>query len=73
MTTTPEYGFDRYLRYDELTSWLHGVAAANPGLVTVEQYGTSYEGRPLWLVTITPGNGATTRSGHWACRSTPSS
>jgi murein tripeptide amidase MpaA len=67
MTTTPEYAFDRYLRYDELVSWLHGGVAANPGLVTVEQYGSSYEGRPLLLVTIT--DHATgdhdTKPAHW--------
>ncbi|HEX4983783.1 MAG TPA: M14 family metallopeptidase [Ilumatobacteraceae bacterium] len=67
MTAMPEYGFDRYLRYDELTAWLNGVAAANPGLVTVEQYGTSFEGRPLWLVTVTDretGDHAT-KPAHW--------
>ena len=65
--TTAAYGFDRYLRYDELTSWLHGVAAANPGLVTVEQYGTSFEGRPLWLVTVTDHETGThdTKPAHW--------
>jgi hypothetical protein len=67
MTAPPEYAFDRHLRYDELTSWLHGVADANPGLVTVEQYGTSYERRPLWLVTITDQvTGAhDTKPAHW--------
>jgi hypothetical protein len=65
--TTAEYGFDRYLRYDELTSWLHGVADANPGLVAVEQYGTSFEGRPLWLVTVTDHETGThdTKPAHW--------
>ncbi|HSB87833.1 MAG TPA: M14 family metallopeptidase [Ilumatobacteraceae bacterium] len=47
------YAFDRFLRYDELTAWLHDIAAANPQLVTVESYGRSYEGRDLWLVTLT--------------------
>ena len=47
------YEFDRFLRYDELTAWLHELAAAHPALVTVEEYGRSYEGRPLWLVTVT--------------------
>jgi hypothetical protein len=65
--TTPEYGFDRYLRYDELTSWLHEVADARPDLVTVEEYGSSYEGRPLWLVTITDHATGTheTKPAHW--------
>jgi hypothetical protein len=61
------YAFDRYLRYDELTSWLHSIADANPGLVTVEQYGTSFEGRPLWLVTVTDHatGGHDTKPAHW--------
>ena len=36
-----EYGFDRFLRYDELNEWLDGVAAAHPDLVSIETYGTS--------------------------------
>ena len=65
--TTEDYSFDRYLRYDELTAWLHGLADANPDLVTVEQYGTSYEGRPLWLVTVTDHATGThdTKPAHW--------
>ncbi len=47
------YSFDRFLRFDELTSWLHDTAAAHPELMTVESYGRSHEGRDLWLVTIT--------------------
>ncbi|MGH9134410.1 MAG: M14 family metallopeptidase, partial [Ilumatobacteraceae bacterium] len=67
MATPLDYGFDRYLRYDELTAWLHGIADANPGLVTLEQYGTSYEGRSLWLATITDhSTGAPeTKPAHW--------
>ncbi len=47
------YELDRHLRYDELTEWLHALAAEHPDLVAVESYGTSSEGRPLWLVTVT--------------------
>ena len=32
-TTGPTYAFDRFLRYDELTAWLHGIAAEHPDLV----------------------------------------
>ena len=61
------YAFDRFLRHDDLTAWLHATAAANPGLMTVEQYGTSYEGRPLWLATLTDqSTGAHhTKPAHW--------
>jgi hypothetical protein len=47
------YDFDRFLRYDELTDWIHQLAAAHPQLVSVESYGRSHEGRDLWLVTVT--------------------
>ena len=47
------YQFDRFLRFDELTDWLRQTVAAHPGIATLEQYGTSHEGRALWLVTIT--------------------
>jgi murein tripeptide amidase MpaA len=47
------YAFDRFLPYDELTAWLHELAAEHPALVAVEEYGRSYENRALWLVTVT--------------------
>ena len=47
------YDFDRFLRYDELSEWLHQLGAAHPDLVTVETYGRSHEGRDLLLVTVT--------------------
>ena len=61
------YEFDRYLRYEELTSWLHDTAAAHPELLTVESYGRSYEGRDLWLATITDTStgSAETKPAHW--------
>lgn len=48
-----EYGFDRFLRFDELNTWLDDIAATHPELVTIESYGTSHEGRDLRLVTVT--------------------
>ena len=47
------YRFDRFLRFDELTQWLQQTVAAHPGVASLQQYGTSHEGRALWLVTIT--------------------
>jgi hypothetical protein len=44
---------DRYLRHDELTEALHDLASRHPDLVTVDSVGRSYEGRELWLVTVT--------------------
>ena len=61
------YGFDRFLRYEEMSAWLHEVAASRPDLVSIESYGTSHQGRPLLLATIT--NSATgshdTKPAHW--------
>ena len=61
------YGFDRYLRYDELTAWLHDTAAANPTLMTVESYGRSFEGRELWIATLTDPSTGThdTKPAYW--------
>ena len=61
------YDFDRYLRHDELVAFLHEVAAEAPELVTLETYGRSYEGRDLWLVTVTDtATGAhDTKPAHW--------
>ncbi len=48
-----QYDFDRFLPYEELNRWLDDLAAAHPGLVEIETYGRSYEGRDLRLVTVT--------------------
>jgi hypothetical protein len=45
--------FDHFYAYDELTETLHAWAQEAPTLCTVESIGTSYEGRDIWLVTIT--------------------
>jgi Zinc carboxypeptidase len=59
--------FDRFLRYDELTTALHELAAEHPELVTLEQYGSSHEGRALWLVTVTDSSTGAhdTKPAHW--------
>ncbi len=49
----PDVYFDRYYRYDELTRLLHQFAQENPQLVQVESVGKSYEGRDIWVVTVT--------------------
>ena len=47
------YDFDSFLRYDDMVGWLRWIAAAHPDLVEIETYGRSFEGRDLWLATIT--------------------
>jgi len=49
----PEVRFDTYYRYKDLTRILHEFAEENPQLVRLESIGQSYEGRELWLVTVT--------------------
>ncbi len=49
----PEIYFDRYYRYDDLTRLLHAYAEEFPALVSVESIGKSYEGRDIWLATLT--------------------
>lgn len=49
----PEIHFDRYYRYDELTDLLHAFAQEYPQLVQLESLGQSYEGRDIWLATVT--------------------
>jgi murein tripeptide amidase MpaA len=49
----PNVRFDTYFRYDELTRILHQFAEESPQLVRLESIGQSYEGRELWLATVT--------------------
>ena len=49
----PDVAFDRFYRYDELTAILQGWAEERPELYRVESIGQSYEGRDIWLATIT--------------------
>jgi len=49
----PEIKFDTYYRYDDLTRILQAFAEEYPQLVRVESIGQSYEGRDIWLVTVT--------------------
>lgn len=45
--------YDRYPRYEELTEWLEGFAEQFPDLVRKTSIGQSYEGRDIWLLTVT--------------------
>jgi murein tripeptide amidase MpaA len=49
----PQVRFDTYYRYDELTRILHAFAEEYPQLVRIESVGKSYEGRDIWLLTLT--------------------
>jgi murein tripeptide amidase MpaA len=45
--------FNRYYRHGELTSLLQDYAHSHPDLVHLESIGKSFEGRDIWLVTVT--------------------
>jgi murein tripeptide amidase MpaA len=49
----PNVTFDHYYRYDELTRILNEFAQEFPLLVRLESIGKSYEGRDVWLMTLT--------------------
>jgi len=49
----PQIEFNRYYRYQDLTALLEAYAAEFPSLVQLESIGKSYEGRDIWLVTVT--------------------
>ncbi len=49
----PDVRFDTYYRYADLTRILREYAAEYPHLVRVESIGQSYEGRDIWLATVT--------------------
>jgi len=49
----PDVAFDRYYRHAEITAQLEAYAAEFPDLVAFESIGKSYEGRDIWLATLT--------------------
>jgi murein tripeptide amidase MpaA len=49
----PDVQFDRYYRHEDLTHILRGYAKEYPHLVRLESIGKSYEGRDVWMVTVT--------------------
>ena len=49
----PPVAFDRFYRYDELTEILRAWADERPELYRVDSIGSSFEGRDIWLCTIT--------------------
>ena len=48
-----EIRFDRAPRFAELTEWLHQLASEYPDLVDLAVLGRSFEGRELWIATVT--------------------
>ncbi len=49
----PSIRFDRFYKYDEITALLQQYASEYPDLVVLRSMGKSYEGRDIWLLTVT--------------------
>jgi murein tripeptide amidase MpaA len=49
----PDVRFDTFYRYEDLTKILKGYATEYPQLVSLESAGKSYEGRDIWVATVT--------------------
>ncbi len=49
----PDVRFDKYYRYDELTTILQAWAAEQPDRFHLISMGKSHEGRDIWLATVT--------------------
>lgn len=49
----PTPAFDRYYRHEEMTVLLQAYAAEFPDLFSFTSIGKSYEGRDIWLATLT--------------------
>ena len=50
---TPIPRFDIFHKYDALTELLREYAAAHPSLVSIASIGKSFEGRDIWVATVT--------------------
>ncbi|XP_077149075.1 carboxypeptidase B-like [Ranitomeya variabilis] len=46
------HSYEKYNDLDTINAWSANIAAQNPGLVSRSQIGSSYEGRPLYLLKI---------------------
>ena len=49
----PNFNFDRFPRFEELTTLLHEYTVEYPALVRIDSIGKSFEGRDIWLMTVT--------------------
>src|SRR6478736_963687 len=53
LPAAPSPRFDTFYRYDALTRLLYDYADAFPELVAVASIGKSFEGRDIWVATVT--------------------
>lgn len=53
LAALPTPAFDRFYRHEELSALWRAYALARPELVSLSSLGKSYEGRDIWLLTLT--------------------
>ena len=53
MPAIPVPRFDQFYRHTELTRLLQDYAAAAPQIISLSSLGKSFEGRDIWLLTLT--------------------
>ncbi|XP_029472957.1 carboxypeptidase B-like [Rhinatrema bivittatum] len=46
------YNYEKYNNWESIAEWTASIAAANPALVSRSQIGTTYEGRPMYLLKV---------------------
>ncbi len=49
----PHEALTRYLKYEEITILINELMKKFPDLMTIESIGKSYEGREIWVITVT--------------------
>ena len=47
------FPYDRFVKFEELTTLLRNAAESHPNLARVASIGSSHEGRSIWCVTVT--------------------
>ncbi len=52
-STKANFDFSHYMTFEQMTQALQSLAEAYPQLARLESIGRSYEGRDLWLMTVT--------------------
>jgi len=53
LPATPVPKFDTFYKYDALTRLLFDYAESNPHIVSLQSIGKSFEGRDIWVLTLT--------------------
>ncbi|XP_030072038.1 carboxypeptidase B [Microcaecilia unicolor] len=46
------HNYEKYNNWDTIAAWTASIAAENPDLVSRSQIGTTYEGRPMYLLKV---------------------